>query len=95
MIRISRPCYDKPHRCPGWAGGGLRYARTRHCDGGTILRAYEPGRWWPWLPHRCGTCGMFVLPSHVRWVDPVWLAYTAACWFRDRPAKGRWPDARP
>ena len=76
VIRISRPCYDKAHRCPGWAGAGMRYARARRCDNGRIPRA-APGRerWWPWLPHRCDTCRIVVLPSHVRWVDPAWLKY--------------------
>lgn len=30
-INISRPCYDKPHRCPGWAGGGCLSARESRC----------------------------------------------------------------
>ncbi len=33
--KLSRPCYDKPRRCPGWAGGGWKFAKVRHCrDGG-------------------------------------------------------------
>lgn len=37
-MRISRPCYDKPHRCPGWAGGGVRSAKVDRCkgDGGYV-----------------------------------------------------------
>jgi hypothetical protein len=35
-MRFSRPCYDKPHRCPGWAGGGMTSARTDRCDNGRI-----------------------------------------------------------
>lgn len=34
--RLSRPCYDKAHRCPGWAGGGGRSAKQSRCDGGRI-----------------------------------------------------------
>ena len=38
MRRISRPCYDKPHRCPGWAGGGAKYPKgyESRCDNGSI-----------------------------------------------------------
>lgn len=38
-IRISRPCYDKPHRCPGWAGGGCLGAKEDRCtgDGGYVV----------------------------------------------------------
>lgn len=43
-MRLSRPCYDKPHRCPGWAGGGWKSAKRDRCDGGyvdTRGREYE------------------------------------------------------
>lgn len=69
-MRISRPCYDKPHRCPGWAGGGMRYARRQRCPGALLGVSYGPG--WRWRFHRCGTCGVIVLPSNVRWLDPGW-----------------------
>lgn len=37
MIRLSRTCYDKAHRCPGWAGGGMKYAKGgSRCDNGRI-----------------------------------------------------------
>lgn len=77
MARISRPCYDKAHRCPGWAGSGMRYARTARCKNGYLPEDLYGNRWWAWLPHRCDTCGVIVLPSHVRWVDPTWLTYRA------------------
>lgn len=35
-MRLSRPCYDKPHRCPGWAGGGTKGSKVDRCDGGSI-----------------------------------------------------------
>ena len=35
-MRFSRPCYDKPHRCPGWAGGGTRSARVDRCENGSV-----------------------------------------------------------
>ena len=34
--KLSRPCYDKPHRCPGWAGGGWTYGGVQHCHDGSI-----------------------------------------------------------
>lgn len=70
-MRISRPCYDKPHRCPGWAGGGFRYAKVTRCDNGRI-----PGRGeqalWNWRLHRCQTCGVVVLPYAVHLLSPSW-----------------------
>ena len=73
-FRISRPCYDKYHRCPGWAGGGLRYAKVRRCDGGH-LRYYNEkrlNRLWKWRLNRCPQCRVTVLPYHVRWLDWRW-----------------------
>lgn len=74
-FRISRPCYDKPRRCPGWAGGGTRYARVRRCDSGYInyyLRKDDPDkakRLWAWRLNQCPKCGVWVLPYVVRWLD--------------------------
>jgi hypothetical protein len=31
MVRISRPCWDKPHRCPGWAGAGWKFPKEDYC----------------------------------------------------------------
>lgn len=48
-MRLSRPCYDKPHRCPGWAGGGNRFpsekgeAKYGSCNNGSI-RTFG-GKW--------------------------------------------------
>lgn len=76
MPRISRPCYDKGHRCPGWAGGGVRFAKVRRCvDGRGRLVGWQDGslyagRFWQLRLNRCDTCGMVVLPFAVRWVDP-------------------------
>ena len=42
-MRLSRPCYDKPHRCPGWAGGGTRSAKVSRCENGSVrTRVPEP-----------------------------------------------------
>lgn len=91
LPRISRPCYDKAHRCPGWAGGGMRYASTDLCpDGGRVavppsrrdpIEAHDPA--WPGTHPgaaplrlaRCNACPVIVLPYAVRWVDPTWLRW--------------------
>lgn len=68
MIRISRPCYDKRHRCPGWAGGGMLYAKVTRCDGGYI----EHGQ------SRCNKCNVVILPRWTRWLDwRYWDSYRA------------------
>lgn len=67
--RISRPCYDKMHRCPGWAGGGTRYARQQICFGGHLGDGiYYRKTWWLRL-NRCKDCRLLVLPFAVRYVD--------------------------
>lgn len=84
-FRLSRPCYDKFRRCPGWAGGGNRHARTVRCDGGmldvstpagTVIRAVR----WRFL--RCHRCGTVVAPSVIRHIDPTNLPYTLRRWGR-------------
>jgi hypothetical protein len=67
------------HRCPGWAGGGLRYAKVSRCDDGRLVGGRDgtlfEGRFW-WLRfNRCDTCDVLVLPYAVRYVDPRWLAW--------------------
>lgn len=71
-MRISRPCYDKFHRCPGWIGGGPRYPRGKsRCDGGRIQVDYNAPLWrfrtWP-----CNTCNVVVLPYATRWLSAPW-----------------------
>lgn len=71
MTRLSRPCYDKFRRCPGWAGGGTKFAKKQRCSNGSIL--YDPDkRLWKWRLHRCNTCDVIVLPYHIRWIDFRW-----------------------
>jgi hypothetical protein len=79
-MRISRPCYDKGHRCPGWAGGGWRYPRGEdRCQGGHIRGWYEyrPLRW-RFLA--CDTCDVIVWPYVTRWLDPSWVRW----WITDK-----------
>lgn len=89
-LRVSRPCYDKYHRCPGWAGPGLRFNKPGRdwCEGGSLAPfggAYykEDGtmrgkHWQLWRVNRCPKCGVYVLPYHVRWLDWRWLRFWLA-----------------
>lgn len=72
-MRLSRPCYDKPWRCPGWAGGGMKYAKVDHCDNGRML-GWRGDLRWPHLRfHRCDTCNVVTWPSALRWLSPFFL----------------------
>lgn len=84
-MRISRPCYDKMHRCPGWAGGGFLAAKVERCAGGRVGGDdYSSGRFWRWRFNRCSDCPVLVLPYVVRWLDPRWLSYAVGGWRRNR-----------
>lgn len=72
-MRLSRPCFDKYHRCPGWAGGGMRRAEVVRCNGGRI--DVSNGARWKWRFHRCDTCNVIVLPYRARWLFPSVLAW--------------------
>lgn len=74
---VSRPCYDKIHRCPGWAGGGWKRAKHYYCRNGRLDINYEDRRW-KWKVHRCQSCGVVVLPYMVRWVE--WRSW----WYKIR-----------
>ena len=71
IVRLSRHCYDKPHRCPGWAGGGWTYSKVGRCDNGRIQIDYAAG-WWKWQFHRCTTCDVVCWPIVVQWLDYTW-----------------------
>ena len=76
-MRISRPCYDKPHRCPRWAGGGWRSAKAGRCEGGYVrTRPARDGQDHPganrWRWGRCGKCGVRTVPWELRFLDPAW-----------------------
>lgn len=74
-MRLSRGCYDKRHRCPGWAGGGMKYAEKNLCDDGRLVINYD-ARLWRWRFHRCDSCDVLVLPDILRWISPRWLRVT-------------------
>jgi hypothetical protein len=84
-FRISRPCYDKLRRCPGWAGGGIRYARVRRCDNGFLSTYTSKGSkpLWKWRVYRCPKCRVYVLPYLIRWLDYGWWKWEIADWRRD------------
>lgn len=65
-MRFSRPCFDKPHHCPGYAGGGIKYAKKQRCKSGYIKNVYGIGL------HHCSVCNTIVLPYWVRWFSPGW-----------------------
>jgi hypothetical protein len=69
---FSRACYDKPHRCPGRAGGGWRYAAVQRCERGYLRQPYRRRYW---LGARCSGCGLYVLPLVTSWLDLTWWKY--------------------
>jgi hypothetical protein len=77
-VRISRPCYDKYHRCPGWAGGGMRRAKVKRCENGSL--PYLTGRFRLWRFNRCPKCRVVVLPYRVRWADWRWWKWRLHRW---------------
>lgn len=99
-MKISRPCYDKPHRCPGWIGGGMRYAEVNRCPTGTLINGIYDKQLWQWRFNRHLDCGLLVMPYAVRWVDWRWwgwrltvvLRRVADCW--RRPPRRRTEEPR-
>lgn len=93
---FSRPCYDKPHRCPGWAGGGWLRALVSRCDSGSLAPYSFRRRYW--FGARCSTCHLYVLPIVTRWLDPTWIWWavqhprrpTWTYWFSPRYVRLRW-----
>jgi hypothetical protein len=94
-VRLSRHCYDKPHRCPGWAGGGWKYPRRdreNRCDNGRINIDYSS--YWSrnWRFHRCNTCDVVCWPIVLQELDPAywrhWHWYRFKNWFEEHVV---WP----
>lgn len=77
MTYFSRHCYDKPHRCPGWAGGGWRYPKVDRCENGRLRIANEEHAdpWMSFRWHRCSSCDVIAIPEVVRWLDPTWWTW--------------------
>jgi hypothetical protein len=93
VTRVSRQCYDKPHRCPGWAGGGWHYTDDSICQSGYVdWYGYTDPTTGEWVDKRLKKfrantcrkqCGTLVLPYATRYVDPTWWKYEA---------ESRWDD---
>lgn len=87
-MRLSRHCYDKPHRCPGWAGGGFKYPKGEdRCNGGHIQIDYS-NRWKrDWTFHHCDKCDVVCWPIVVQWLDwrhwRWWVGYRVKMRFQD------------
>lgn len=78
-MRLSRHCYDKPRRCPGWAGGGWTGSEVSRCDSG-MLRTFLGTHTDPWYDfrwHRCTKCDVLAVPVAVQWLDPTWVWWWA------------------
>lgn len=77
-MRISRPCYDKCHRCPGWIGGGLKFAKVDRCDNGKITFPFNKSFTFLGKYCRvtgfghCNRCDVLVLPYSIRLLDPTY-----------------------
>lgn len=69
-MRISRPCYDKPHRCPGRAGGGWKWAKVTRCEGGFLNTDLYEKKFYKLRFNRCNKCDVLVLPYAIRYIDP-------------------------
>lgn len=88
-MRLSRHCYDKPHRCPGWNGGGFKYStKEDRCNGGHIVINYN-SRWSRnWTFHRCDTCDVVCWPIVIQQLDPSywrhWHWYRTKMWAQER-----------
>lgn len=70
-MRVSRPCYNKFHRCPGWSGGGIHSAKVYRCQGGYVT--WPTGKLRLFKIARCNKCDVVVLPFNIRYVDPAYL----------------------
>lgn len=74
---ISRPCYDKWWRCPGWTGGGMRYAKKNRCNNGSVARIrFGFGH--------CDICNTLTLPTWIRNLDWRWWHSNFILWRRYR-----------
>ena len=77
-MRLSRPCYDKCHRCPGWIGGGNKFAKVDRCNGGRINFSFDKSFFFLGKYFRvtgfghCNRCDVLVLPYSIRLLDPTY-----------------------
>lgn len=91
-VRFSRHCYDKPWRCPRWAGGGWTSAKNRSQCNGSINVRYEDGYWMHnWTFHRCNSCDVICWPIVTQWLDPTWWAWKVQRFGRKAEEHFLWP----
>lgn len=82
-MRLSRPCYDKAWRCPGWAGGGPKYAARKTCRSGHMIGFAELPHWrWRFL--RCDQCDVVTWPYMTRYLSPWEIVDEITLWWRGR-----------
>lgn len=99
-MRLSRVCYDKAHRCPGWAGGGFKFAKVKLCEDGRLdVWDEKYGRWWRYLRFaKCCECDVRTWPLITRWLDPSWWRWVGwrdlKYWFGDGRHDRRWMRER-
>jgi hypothetical protein len=97
-LNVSRPCYDKRHRCPGSVGGGMKSAKVELCHGGYVNHpsTLDPNRRASnWEFGRCKKCGVLVLPSNIQYVDPSNWPWLVRSMIRDIKWKYHlWQDER-
>lgn len=81
-MRISRPCYDKYHRCPGWSGGGMKLAKVKRCKGGSLATVINYEGPWRWKWHQCPECKVWVMPYN--WVKfaPANIKFKIRMWWK-------------
>lgn len=74
-MRFSRHCYDKPHRCPGWAGGGTHSAKIKRCPNGGYINVNYEDRWYKWKFHHCTDCTVTCWPIVIQELDYGWWGW--------------------
>ena len=98
-MRLSRPCYDKPHRCPGWAGGGPKVAKAYLCNNGSIRTRVPmtdcPGEFEypasrPFRFGHCTKCDTVTWPWITRKLSIFWWAYEIRRDIRRKIERRRW-----
>lgn len=84
-MRISRPCYDKYWRCPGWAGGGWKFAKVNRCPtGASLARVIDWEKRWMWHWQQCPECKVWVMPYVFTNFAPSKIWWRMKWWVRDR-----------
>ena len=84
-MRFSRLCYDKAHRCPGWNGGGPKFAKRKRCSGGHIAGVWDGSvTHWKWRFLRCNMCDVVTWPYVTRYLSIPYWRWELTFWWRYR-----------